>query len=195
MHAVWTVVLAAGTSGRFGASKMLAPCRGEPLVRLVTGAAQVATPNRVLVVTGRDAAAVAAACRDCADRVIFNPDFERGIGASIAHGVSALGLDVSGVIIALADQVRVDAGHFLNLLAAWSGDADAVVATRAGGRIGPPTLFGRDALPKLARLDADEGGRQVLQDPAFSVSELRFEAAARDIDTPSDLEAFLDEYS
>jgi len=183
-------VLAAGSSTRFGDSKMLTLCDGRPLVQIVTEAAQAATPQRVLIVTGRDSADVVAACGDRADLVVFNPNFERGIGTSIARGVSALGPEVTGVIIALADQILVDAEHLRNLLRAWSGDANANVATRFGNRMGPPALFGRDAIMQLAKLNADEGALAILQDASSSLSEVTFNAAALDIDTPADLAAF-----
>ncbi len=161
-------------------------------MRIAAEAAQAATPHRVLLVTGHDAAAVAAACGDAADRVVDNPDFERGMGTSIARGVGMLGRDVAGVIVALADQVLVDAGHLRSLLRAWSGAGDHNVATRFGGIAGPPALFGRAAMAELALLDADEGAREILRSPGFSLSEVAFEAAAHDIDTPADLEALVE---
>lgn len=185
---VWTVVLAAGTSTRFGESKMLASYDGKPLVRIVAGAAQAATPQRVLVVTGSDAADVAFACGNHADRVVFNPNFKRGIGTSISCGVCGLGPEADGAIIVLADQILVDADHLQNLVRVWSGDANANVATRFDERIGPPALFGRDAFSRLAELNADEGALSILRDAAFSLSEVTFNAAAFDIDTPEDLE-------
>ena len=184
-------MLAAGASTRFGRSKMLVPCDGKPLVRIVAAAAQAATPERVLVVTGRDAADVAAACGDHADLTVFNPHYKRGIGTSIARGVAALGPNVTGVIITLADQVLVDAGHLRALIRAWAGDANTNVATRCNDNLGPPALFGRNALPRLAELDADTGARAILRDAAYSRREVRFDAAGLDIDTPEDLEALV----
>jgi molybdenum cofactor cytidylyltransferase len=190
---VWTIVLAAGSSTRFAGSKMLARHADKPLVRIAADAAQVATPQRVLLVTGHDSAAVAAACGDAADRIVENPYFERGMGSSIACGVNALGAEVEGMIIALADQVLVDADHLCSLLQTWSGAGDHNVATRFADTVGPPALFGRGAMARLARLDADEGARAILGSPEFLLSEVAFDDAAYDIDTPADLEALVEE--
>ena len=127
---------------------------------------------------------------DAANRIVNNPDFERGIGSSIACGVNALGADVAGVIIALADQVLVDADHLCNLLHAWSGAGGHNVATRFGTSAGPPALFGCDAFARLTQLNTDAGARAILR--ASSMSEVVFEAAAHDIDTPADLEALVE---
>jgi molybdenum cofactor cytidylyltransferase len=167
---------------------MLAIYDGEPLVQRVMRAAQAATPQRVLVVTGSDAADVANACGDHADRVVFNPNFKRGIGTSIGCGVCGLGPEADGAIIVLADQILVDADHLQNLVRAWSGDSNANVATRFDCRIGPPALFGRDAFSRLAELNADEGALPILQNADFTLSEVTFSAAAFDIDTPEDME-------
>jgi molybdenum cofactor cytidylyltransferase len=189
---VWTILLAAGSSTRFGGSKLLVSHAGKPLVRIAAEAAQAATPNRVLLVTGHNAAAVAAACDQVADRVVDNPHFERGIGSSIACGVRALDPDATGVIIALADQVLVDASHLRMLLCAWSGAGNHNVGSRFRGIVGPPALFGRDAMALLAALNGDQGAQAILRRPGFSLSEVAFEAAAHDIDTPADLEALME---
>ena len=47
-------------------------------------------------------------------------------------------------------------------------------------------------MTELALLDADEGARSVLRRPGLSLSEVAFEAAAHDIDTPADLEALVE---
>jgi molybdenum cofactor cytidylyltransferase len=192
MDLVWSIVLAAGSSTRFAGSKLLAQHAGQPLVRIAADAAQAATPQRVLLVTGHHAAAVAAACGDAANRIVNNPDFERGIGSSIACGVNALGADVAGVIIALADQVLVDAAHLCNLLHAWSGAGGHNVATRFGASAGPPALFGCDAFARLAQLNTDAGARAILRAPGSSLSEVVFEAPPHDIDTPADLETLVE---
>jgi CTP:molybdopterin cytidylyltransferase MocA len=48
-------------------------------------------------------------------------------------------------------------------------------------------LFPSGCFADLARLEGDSGGRQLLSDKRFQVTEILFEAAAVDIDTPDDL--------
>ena len=58
---------------------------------------------------------------------------------------------------------------------------------------GPPVLFPTDAFDDLLNLDGDRGARSLLGDPRFKLRSVRFEAAAIDIDTPSDLDALREE--
>jgi molybdenum cofactor cytidylyltransferase len=184
---VWTIVLAAGKSTRFGSNKMVAPLHGGPLVRRVLKAARAVTPGRVVAVTGGDRDRVEQAIGDYADHVVFNPQYEKGIGTSIAAAVSACETEATAIIVILADQVHVDATHLAKLVAAWSGEPDENVATRFLDRQGPPALFGRASFAALGKLEQDEGARTVLRNSRFRLQEVRCNAAAADIDTPEDL--------
>jgi len=185
---VYCIVLAAGESRRYGRTKLLEDLHGKPLLCHTLEAAQAACPGRVCLVTGKDADAVHTAGRRIADLVAHNPDFASGIGSSISAGVSACGEHADALLIALADQPLVTAGHISALIETWDGEATTIIASAYSETIGPPVLFGRSYFEKLGKLSGDKGAKSVLRENPRSVQSVYFEPAAFDIDTPGDLE-------
>ena len=99
------IVLAAGAGSRFGGGKLLAPWMGGVLLDGALAAAFAAPVGRVIVVTGVDSEAVAAAARAFAQRtgeterlhVVHAEDHAQGMGASLRRGAAeAMELVVHG---------------------------------------------------------------------------------------------------
>jgi molybdenum cofactor cytidylyltransferase len=188
---VFALVLAAGTSTRFGATKQTVEVGGVPLAKLAFRAATGACGERTILVTGHDWQAVANACAPLAGFLVHNDDFGTGLGGSIAFGVRCVRHAADAVLVILADQPRITAAHIDALIDTWSGNDDEIVATAFAGAAGPPVLFPRAAFSDLATLTGDTGARQLLSDTRYTVRTVAFEPAALDVDTPADLERLL----
>jgi CTP:molybdopterin cytidylyltransferase MocA len=180
------VVLAAGAGRRFGGAKQLALVDGEPLVRRACRIALAVGLDPVLVVLGAHAAPVAAAVADLAVRPVVNPRAAEGMGSSVACAVRRLADDpaITALAILLADQPDIPAVHLRALCEAAA--AAPVAATRHGTAVGAPAVFERSMFGALAALTGDRGARDLIAACPDRV-ELALEAAARDIDSPSDL--------
>ena len=181
---VAAIVQAAGASRRFGdADKLSTSYRGRPLI---TWAARDATalPFRVVIGVVREEGTVAALLRESGVKVSFNAAAERGMGSSIAAGVTAAAaFDPDACLILLGDMPSIATSHLGALLAAFEGEDDAVVSM-SRGRCSPPSLFGRRHFEALLALDGDEGAR------ALAMRAKTVEAAdgvLGDIDRPADL--------
>ena len=185
---VFAAVLAAGSSQRFGRSKLLEVLGGEPLVRRAAALARSVCGERSILITGHDSAAVWAAAGDAARFVIVNDRHQRGIGGSIALAANAVSHTADALLLLFADQPLVTAQHLAALVDRWSGAPNEIVATAFAGTVGPPVLFPSGALEALGELRGDQGAKRVLQDPAFDLETVMFEDAAIDIDTPADLQ-------
>ncbi len=186
---IYIVFLAAGQSKRYGKTKLLDDLHGRPLLQHALLAAQEACPGCVCLVLGHESDKLMRAASGLADRVALNDAFETGIGSSIACGVAACRAQADAVVIMLADQPLVTAEHLSALIEQWGGQSDAIVATSFSGIEGPPVLFGQAHFNQLETLEGDAGAKSVLRAHAASVSVVKFEQAAIDIDTPADLEA------
>lgn len=184
---LFAVVLAAGAGSRFGGRKLLAPWRGRALVaHAVERAASVCGARTVLVV-GSDWQEVGAACAPLPGFFLRNEGWSEGMGGSIALGVGAVRHAADAVLLTLADQPLVTAGHLEALAARGRSATGAIVATGYAGGAGPPVIFPAACFDELAALRGDRGARSLLAKASARVHVVPCEAAAVDIDHPDDL--------
>lgn len=186
---VIAVVLAAGASARFGSSKLLVEVDGRPLVQRAAGAARDCCGDRSVLVAGHDAARVIAGSGRACQFLLVNDDYRNGLGSSIALAARALQHCADALLLMLADQALIRGDDLKRMLRYWDGTDDAIVASRFGGTLGPPALFGRATFARLAALHGDQGARPLFDEPAFRLTDVRCERAGFDVDTPADLEA------
>jgi molybdenum cofactor cytidylyltransferase len=157
------VVLAAGTSSRFGESnKLLAPVGGAPLVRRAVEPLRGVLPE-VVVVLGHEADAVRDAVGDLRISFVENETYAVGQASSVRRGMDAVGPDADGVLFALGDMPDVEPATVATLVDAFgAGVGDPVVAAFEGAR-GNPVVFGRQYFDRLASVSGDAGGREILE--------------------------------
>lgn len=184
------VVLAAGTSSRFGSLKQLEMLDGRSLVRRAAQTA-LATGLPVWVVTGSQAECVEAELDGIGVTCLRNVDWARGMGGSLSLGASVVanGTQASALIVMLADQPRITVDDMRALLDAHAAHPEAIVAADHGdGVIGPPCLFPSRDFSALIGLEGDRGARAVLRQQAERVRRVAMANAALDVDTPADME-------
>ena len=181
-------VLAAGTSTRFGSTKLVRHMRGKPLLQHALLAAQGACKGSVTLVVGHDDEAVAQASAGLSNNVVVNRDYKRGIGTSISTGIHACRDGADAILIMLADQPLVTAAHLSQLIDHWSGADDQIIASAFEGVVGPPILFPKKSFDALCELNGDTGARKILSNDKFRVRSIDFPPAGTDVDTPEDLQ-------
>jgi molybdenum cofactor cytidylyltransferase len=179
------LLLAAGSSRRFGAPKLLAPLHGKPLVTHAARALQAAgLPT--LVVTGAHDTQVRAALQGMDLAFTHAIDHALGLAHSLRAGLAAAPADWEAVLVMLGDMPDLEPG-LLRRLAATPGLAVPV----RGGRRGNPVRWPRAHWPALMALTGDEGARRLL--PLLPVIEVEApsDAIFHDIDTPEALAAHM----
>jgi molybdenum cofactor cytidylyltransferase len=186
---LFAIVLAAGTSSRFGATKQLQPWRGTALVRAAVRLAEHAGGERSLLVVAHQWREVVAACRPLSGFIAVNDAYRDGVGTSIRTGVQRVARVADGVLLLLADQPLVTRRHLDHLCACWRESPDAIVASRYAGTLGPPIVFPKRDFAALCVLTGDAGARSVVVGAGDRVIAVEFENAAVDIDCPGDLAA------
>ena len=183
------IVLAAGTSSRFGSTKQLLRVGGKPLAQHAVDAAVEAGLDEVIVVLGHDAEAVEAALRlPPRARVVRNPRYAEGQSTSLAAGLRAAGAEGEGAIVLLADQPGITAEHVRALVGAFLARRARIVRLSFRGAPGP-ALLSREIWAEASHLTGDTGARALVAEHPDWVEEVVLdEDAPTDVDTPSDAE-------
>jgi molybdenum cofactor cytidylyltransferase len=186
------VVLAAGQSRRMGeANKLTMPVDGTPMVARVVDTLQRSTAGRVIVVTGHEPDEIRDALSGRDVELVHNPDFEEGMGTSVRAGVSALGDDVDGVLIALADMPWVSSEVIDRLVDTFSPDGEAsIYIPMYGQKRGNPVLWGAQRFPELRKLSGDVGGKVLFDRHPEAICYVDVQSAGVniDVDTPDALD-------
>lgn len=191
------LLLAAGTSTRFGSNKLLALWRGRPLLSHVI--AGIAALRDRGVVSGATAVVQdgdersADLLRQAGFRVIWNEDSERGMAWSLQLGLRALTVlspQPDAALIFLADQPSPSTEAAEEVVRAWKLSGSAVVRPRyadSPDEPGHPVLLDRDAWGLAERLTGDQGLGRALSLSPDMVVHVDVDGANPDVDTPDDL--------
>jgi molybdenum cofactor cytidylyltransferase len=185
------VLLAAGTSSRFGdANKLLAPLDGEPLVRHAARTLVEAGLDPLVAVVGHQHDQVAAALDGLGFTVVTNPLYDDGQATSVRRGVEALdGEAVDAVVFALGDMPAVDPESVRALVRVYRTGEWTTLAAAVEGVRGNPVLFDCRHFDALTDVSGDRGGRRILEEGADSaLVETGDDGVRHDVDTPADLE-------
>ena len=191
LHRLGAVLLAGGLSRRFGAdNKLLADVGGTPMVGRIAREILAGGVDPLIVVTGAEHDAYAAALKGLAVRLVPNPLWDEGMGGSIAAGVRALPGDCHGAFIVPADMPNLTAAVLRRLAEAFVHEEGArvVVPVTAGGGQRNPVLWPRHYFAGLAALSGSKGGKSLLDTLGDARLDVAFddESLFADIDTPDD---------
>lgn len=186
------VLLAAGTSSRFGdANKLLATVGDEPLVRQAARTLLVSDIDRTTVVVGYEADRVRAALDGLDVDIIENEDYHRGQAASVRTGIQTFCDDVNAAIFALGDMPAVAPRTVDHLIDAYYAGVSDALAAACDGKRGNPALFDACYFDRLADISGDTGGRQILlESDNAALVETGDKGVVLDVDTPEALDHF-----
>lgn len=183
------MVLAAGLSRRMGRPKLLLRVGGRPVIRLAVEGVLAAGAGPVLVVSGPETSAIAAALAGLDVEVVINPHPEAGQATSVRTGIAGLPAAIDAALIALGDQPFLPAEIIPALVAAREETRKPIVAPRYRDGRGNPVLFAREMFPELLALEGDQGARAVIERDPGRVTLVEFDLPMpSDIDTPEDYE-------
>ncbi len=190
------LILAAGQSRRMGSvNKLLAEVDGKPMLRRVAEAVLASKAGPVIVVTGHEPEAVAAALAGLDLQLVHNPDYAAGLSTSLQRGLSAVPAESDGAVVCLADMPRLAAGAIDRLIAAFNPlEGRAICVPTWQGKRGNPLLFARRYFAEIQAISGDVGARHLIGEYPEAVAEVPMadDAILQDIDTPDALAAFKD---
>jgi molybdenum cofactor cytidylyltransferase len=186
------LVLGAGGSKRLGRPKQLLPYGDGTLLGHVVGVARACRFDQTIVAIGGSAADVRASVDLGGAEVIVNDTYGAGCSSSIAAALAAVEPRCDVLVLMLGDQPGVTLETVRALLAGRGGAPLAVCRYDDGD--GHPIAFARSVFADLADLHGDKGVWRLLDRRAAEVERVRIAGPVpRDVDTPEDYQAVLDE--
>jgi CTP:molybdopterin cytidylyltransferase MocA len=191
------IVLAGGDSRRMGTPKALLPdAEGRPFVARIVRSLAAAGLTEIVVVTGAQHDAIAAALESDAPPVLpvlaRNPDPSRGQLSSLWVGLDlAVRRDPEAVLTTLVDVPLVRAATISAVVDAWRRERAPIVRPIVGDRHGHPVVFDRAVFDDIRRARLDEGVKAVFRTHAVRVLNVPVpdQGCLVDVDTPADYEA------
>lgn len=186
-HPVRGVLLAAGSSSRFGSDKLLHKLPDGTPVAVASARNLARALPRPLAVIRPASPALRAALEAEGCEVIECADAHTGMGASLACAVRA-SMEVSGWLVALADMPFIRPETIAEL-AKWVPNGAAVAAPIYRGQRGHPVCFSNYQRDELLALHGDEGARKIFQRHGGLGNLVRVDdpGVLRDIDVPGDV--------
>lgn len=188
------ILIAAGASRRFGEEdKLNADYNGEPLLAHAAETLS-ALPVSAKILVLRPQSTLYNLPQAASFTPVFNENAEAGMGTSIAKGIAA-GLTAAplcdAALIALADMPDIAPATLAQLLHAAETSAKGIMLPVNENGDGHPVLFARQYFDDLMKLNADMGGRAIIDANPDDVLRLNVKDPGIhfDIDRPSDLQS------
>lgn len=174
------VIMAAGTSQRFGGDKLLAPLAGRPLLAHVLEACPRERFAKIVAVARSEAVAGLCAGHDLRCLTYAGGPQSETVRLGIAEMA-----DMDGCLFLLGDQPLCTRRSIERLTEAFCRGPDRVYRLAFMGEPGSPVLFPRALFTRLSGLTGDRGGMAALPGAAAEVCLVEAESAGEllDVDT------------
>lgn len=181
------LLLAAGTSSRMGANKLLLEIEGESLLRRAARRALEAGLSPLLVVLGHQAEVARGELAGLACEVVLNRRYAQGMGSSLQAGVAALPAAAGAAVVLLADMPLVTSEMLAALASRHRATRAHLVVSDYEGVRAPPMLYDRALFEELLAMPEGRCGREVAMRHRHEAEVLSWPAAAvTDLDRPED---------
>ena len=184
---VKALVLAAGSSKRFGSRKLIAKLPGgETVLRRTLNRIKLALPN-VTVISSIE---LYSSISPSDSEIEIFADSHKGMGASLSHGIK-LSQKSNACLVCLADMPFIQTSTYREIASKLT--KNNIVVPVYKGKQGHPVGFGERFFRELASLSGDKGGRTLIDKYSDSTSYISVDdpTILYDIDTPEDLEKYI----
>jgi len=190
MRACGAVVLAAGEARRFGAPKLLMPFGDSTVLGSVVEALGSAGVRPIVVVVGKNDAAIRESLGDSDVHIVRNPDPAAGMVSSIRVGVERLPGSLDRFLVALGDQPRIRAECISQLVQEQIRSGKGIAIPMYQGRRGHPVVFSHSYRREIVAVTDQQTLRDLIEAHCDDILEVKCgsDAYVRDIDTREEYE-------
>ena len=188
---VKALVLAAGSSKRFGSRKLIAKLPGgETVLRRTLNRIKLALPNVTVISSIELYSSISLSDSHSEIEIEIFADSHKGMGASLSHGIK-LSQKSNACLVCLADMPFIQTSTYREIASKLT--KNNIVVPVYKGKQGNPVGFGERFFRELASLSGDKGGRTLIDKYSDSTSYISVDdpTILYDIDTPEDLEKYI----
>jgi molybdenum cofactor cytidylyltransferase len=191
------IILAAGSSSRFGKPKQLLDWFGRSFINQIISVVFESQLSPIILVLGANFSDIYSNIELqylSRLKIVRNDDWEAGQSTSLIKGINALGKDPTSFMFLLSDQPQVTAQLVNKLINSYRSSNADIVVTRANGQRTPPILFSRKCINELKKMRGYVGGRAVIN--KFNAIDLEWndKKIAFDIDSREDYKQLVEYY-
>jgi molybdenum cofactor cytidylyltransferase len=188
------IILAAGSSTRYGAPKQLLDWKGKPFVRHIAETALHSGLWPVVIVTGAHHAEIEYCLKELPVQVVQNENHAQGQSTSIKTGLRALSPKVGACVFLLADQPQIPVDVIRALVESHSRELQPILAPLVlEERRANPVLFDKITFPDLLKLEGDIGGRAIFSNYKVEYLPWHDDILLLDVDKPEDYKRLIED--
>ena len=164
------IVLAAGSSRRYGkTNKLVQIFQEKPIIKHVIDVLlEENDPKDLLVVVGHEKSKIINLINNPSIKVVYNKDYEKGIGTSISCAMRYLENYIKGVMIIPSDMPfisKVDLRNLENKFIEFN--YTKVVFPKHESSLGNPVILPKSYFDILTNLKSDEGARSQIKNKDY----------------------------
>ncbi len=188
---IGVIILAAGASSRLGHPKQLVEFKGKTLLQHIIDVVESLDFDSRILVLGAKADDIKKRINSRNFRVVYNENWEEGMGTSISKGISEplkLQDDLDHMLILLSDQPFVDKEKIKKLIKVHLESDKPATFSEYAGEVGVPAIFSKELFSELQNLKKDQGAKKLILNDKIKFQTVKFEAGNFDVDTAEDVE-------
>jgi molybdenum cofactor cytidylyltransferase len=164
------IILAAGSSKRYGkTNKLVQIFQEKPIIKHVIDVLlEENDPKDLLVVVGHEKSKIINLINNPSIKIVYNKDYEKGIGTSISCAMRHLDDYIQGVMIIPADMPLISKVDLRNLENKFIElNSTKVVFPKHESNLGNPVILPKSYFDILTNLNADEGARSQIKNKDY----------------------------
>ena len=184
---VTKVLLAAGESSRFGQCKLVQQICDKSVIEKTLQTLNSVNSEPTYVISGAWHHKISSHLENVKNvKLLYNPQWHKGLGKSIAFASKKLGRPDRGILFVLADQVALTTDDLNKLIDGYTKYPTRWSA-RFEQRLSVPAIFPPEDNELLQNLTGKYGAKELLRGNCSKINSIDMFRAAIDIDTPEDL--------
>jgi molybdenum cofactor cytidylyltransferase len=152
------VVLAPGTSERFGHNKLFEPIAEKTTIEEVVTECMTSKAQQVVVVCGKDPERVATFLKNYRCDVVFDNEYEKGLSSSVKKGLTMVNSDADAVIVLPGDTVSADKKTINAMIREYAGSFAPIITAGRHADYAHPVLFDKNLIGELKGISEDKEG-------------------------------------